>query len=129
VTSILTVACGQSSADDPGAEREGSMVVSGVHKPGPNGALYIEGSVADVILRDASGQEVGRESGNGLLRFEDLAPGQCTIEPAVRPCEGNCGYLDPRTDQCSDSVQVGKGVVRLRVVYRVGVPCRVYSEP
>jgi hypothetical protein len=104
------------------------MVVSGVHKPGPNGAPYIEGAVADLILRDASGQEVGRESGNGLLRFEDLAPGQYTIEPAVRPCEGNCGYLDPRIDQCSDFVQVGKGVVRLRVVYRVGLPCRVYSE-
>jgi hypothetical protein len=124
---LLTLtACAQVDAQPPPPEAKGSLVVSGTQKTGGvNGIWYTEGAVPDIILRDATGRSVGRKSGGGLLRFDNLAPGQYTIEPALRPCDANCDYLDPRTDACSGPVQIGADVVRLHVIYTMGEACRI----
>jgi len=129
VATLLAVgACAQSSADDPKAEENGSILLTADYKAGDNGVLYIEGAVAEVIVRDAAGQEISRGSGIDPLRFTVPAPGLYTIQPALRPCDGNCGYLDPRTDSCTTTVLVHADVVRLHVTYRVGEPCQIRSK-
>ena len=61
-----------------------------------------------------------------MLRFEHLRSGTYTLEPALRPCDGNCGQLDPRAAECAFPVKkVGATSVRLRVVFRGVEPCVV----
>ena len=79
--------------------------------------------MVEVRLRDASGVVVDTERGDGALRFDHLRSGTYTVEPALRPCDGNCGYLDPRVAECAWPVTVSGTTVRLRVVFRGDVPC------
>lgn len=127
-TLLFVGGCAQSSADDAEAQETGSILLTADYMAGDDGALYIEGAVAEVIVRDAEGQEISRESGVTPLQFTLPAPGLYTIEPALRPCAGNCGYLDPRTDSCSATVLVYTDEVRLHVTYRVGEPCQIHSK-
>jgi hypothetical protein len=101
-----------------------------VQEPAADGAVLVEGAVVEVRLRDASGRVVATEQGGGglplgPLRLDRLSPGSYTIEPALRPCHGNCGHLDPRVGECASPVKVGGTPVRLRVVFRGVEPCVV----
>ena len=102
----------------------GSVVVVSVQEPAADGAVYTEGAVVEVRLRDASGAVVDTERGDGALRFDDLKSGSYTVEPALRPCDGNCGYLDPPTDGCRESFMLD-GDRRMRVDFWVGQACVV----
>ena len=129
LATVLAVgACARSAADDPAAETTGSILLTADYKAGKDGALYIEGAIAEMIVRDATGREISRESGLGPLRFTVAVPGLYTIQPALRPCDGNCGYLDPRTDSCAMTALVAADVVRLHVTFRVGEPCQIHSR-
>lgn len=110
-------ACAQSFATERTVEQTGSIVVTSVQKSGDNGARYTEGAVPDIPLRDESGREIDPAAGDGH-RFTNLPAGEYTIKPALRPCDGNCEFLDPRTAGCSAIIPVGTGTVRLHVVFR-----------
>jgi hypothetical protein len=132
VVTLLLASC----ADDDGGgrpggsptsgEQAGTLTVQTSYQAGKGGAMYIEGALADVILRDESGTEVDTQtkSPGDPIRFEDLAPGSYTLEPALRPCDGNCGYLDGRTDDCTQTIEID-GDVEVKVAFTVGVPCEV----
>jgi hypothetical protein len=45
-------------------------------------------------------------------------------EATLRPCDGNCGYLDPATDGCHRTLRVSDDV-KAKVAFTVGKPCRV----
>lgn len=103
----------------------GSITVTNDVRPGRGGALYTEGAVADVILINEGGQHFAPEGEGGRLTFHRLKPGKYTIRPALRPCDGNCGYLDGRVDSCASQIHMGADNVRLHVVYRVGKACHI----
>jgi hypothetical protein len=124
---LLLAACAQTPETTPEASGPGEIVLTMDYRPGKNGALYPEGALAEVIVRDASGREVSRRLGGGPRRFTGLAPGRYTVQPALRPCDGNCGYLDARRDGCSATVRVVTGRVRLHVTYRVNQPCEIHG--
>ena len=76
---------------------------------------YIEGQVSHLIVRDGDGKEVVNRTFQTVdpaspVVDRELAPGRYEIESYQQPCNGNCGYLDPPTDRCVQSVAVGRGV-------------------
>jgi len=84
------------------------------------GALFIEGSYTYFRIENASGDAVVRH------RFTDrprkltirLRPGTYTLVTYERPCDGNCGYLDPPTARCESPFRVRRGSdVRVSVRY------------
>lgn len=88
---------------------------------------YTEGAIPEVVLRDTSGHKVRTVRGRSRMLFTGLSPGGYVIEPALRPCDGNCGTLDGRTDACAAKVDVGSGITHVKVVYRVGETCKVHT--
>jgi hypothetical protein len=88
--------------------------------------MYIEGALARMVVRDEDGKVVAsamKWPGKTFV-FADLQPGTYVLEPALRPCDGNCGYLDPPTDSCRHTLTID-GDVSIRVRFSVGDPCVV----
>jgi hypothetical protein len=70
---------------------------------------YIEGQVSYLIVRDEDGHVVVNRAFSGIRPNRPavdvhLAPGRYVVTSYQRPCDGNCGYLDPPTDRCRQSV-------------------------
>jgi hypothetical protein len=66
---------------------------------------YIEGQVSYLIVRDENGQVVAERAFSDTRPNRPaidvrLAPGRYVVTSYQRPCDGNCGYLDPPTDRC-----------------------------
>jgi hypothetical protein len=94
-----------------------------------DGPMYTEGALARLVLRDADGNVVATTTkwpGKQFV-FDGLTPGKYVLEPALRPCDGNCGYLDPPTDSCRESFTID-GDLSIRVEFTVGDPCVVGSS-
>ena len=69
------------------------------------GGSYIEGFIPYVRV-DEGGRPLfdERMKAAGDLAWETsaaLQPGRYRVTTYVRPCDGNCGLLDPRADRCS----------------------------
>ena len=91
-----------------------------------DGPMYIEGALARLVLRDEDGDVVAsamKWPGKKFV-FADLEPGTYVLEPALRPCDGNCDYLDPPTDSCRDTFAID-GDLSLQVDFSVGDRCVV----
>jgi hypothetical protein len=56
--------------------------------------------------------------------WNELKPGSYTLSAAVRPCDGNCGYLDPPVDSCEQTL-VLDGNKAVEVTFLFGHPCRI----
>ena len=133
VVAAVLAGCG-SNADDPapgGAptiveSHRATLTVATSYSEGRNGALYIEGALARLVLRDSDGNVAGAAThwpGKKFV-FADLDPGTYVLEPALRPCDGNCGYLDGPTDACRETLSID-GDMGVRVDFTVGEPCVV----
>jgi hypothetical protein len=87
---------------------------------------YTEGALVHMVLRDADGNiaDGGTKWPGKRFVFDGLDPGTYVLEPALRPCDGNCGYLDPPTDSCRDTLTID-GDLSVRVEFTVGDPCVV----
>jgi hypothetical protein len=93
-----------------------------------DGPMYIEGALAQIVLRDEGGAVVDRATkwpGKPIV-FDGLEPGSYSLEPALRPCDGNCGYLDPPTDSCRRMLTVDADLT-LTVRFSVGHACEVVA--
>lgn len=127
----LVTACG-SDASTPAAPPQPSppdavtLQVDTRLLPGADGALYTEGALAEVILRDSAGNPVARETARPpeAIRFPSLAPGTYTLAPALRPCDGNCGYLDGRTAGCRATLDLTADTT-VSVRFTVAAPCEI----
>ena len=122
---LVLAACQADPASDAGSG-DGAVQVTTTYRAGESGELYIEGAMVDIILRDTSGEVIGHESaapGEPIV-FSDLPTGTYVIAPALRPCDGNCGSLDARTDGCHDTVDVA-GELRIQVSFQVLSPCAI----
>ncbi len=83
--------------------------------------VYIEGSISFVRVRAADGEVVVRRR-TAKARFRmvrKLPPGRYRVVSYQRPCDGNCGFLDPPTDRCARRVRVlSGGLTDVRVTLR-----------
>jgi hypothetical protein len=90
--------------------------------------VYREGARAELILRDDAGEVVERRvvRPGRSVEFHELPVGEYRLEPALRPCDGNCGYLDPRLDDCGGTVKA-TGSVQVRVDFVVRSSCTLHG--
>ena len=100
-----------------------------------DGPLYIEGSLSflGVDLASAGGQPDAKEvaaAGPGAVIFDELlVPDEYRLVSYQRPCDGNCGYLDPPTDRCAMTLDLQPGETRdITIVVRPGSRCRVTGD-
>ena len=75
---------------------------------------YIEGQTSYVVVRDATGKVVLRRSffefdTPGAVVDRQLPPGRYEVVSYQRPCDGNCGYLDPPVDRCTRRITLTAG--------------------
>jgi hypothetical protein len=96
--------------------------------PGPakNGGMYIEGAVPRFHLTDTAGKEIepDPDPDGEAPTYSGLAAGTYTLSAGQRPCDGNCGYLDPLTDRCKKEITVAADLT-VHVAFTDGAPCRI----
>ena len=93
-------------------------------------ALYIEGAKSYVSAEPENGSDTKEaelsyadRASTGSLRLD---PGRYTLKSWQRPCDGNCGYLDPPTDECSAPVEVTSGAdTRVKIEVEPGKGCKI----
>lgn len=87
------------------------------------GPMYIEGSVSYVRLEGP--ETVERQLDDGLAELE-VDAGRYVLQSWQRPCDGNCGYLDPPTDRCETTFEAGAGAaLHALIVVRPGKGCTI----
>jgi hypothetical protein len=135
LTATLLVGCASPSSENAVAPRTevsssatSTLIVATAYRHDSSWHVYREGAKAEIILRDDTGKEVDIRTVNlgRSVRFKDLPPGEYELEPATRPCDGNCGYLDPRLHDCRGTVEVTR-TLQVRVSFVVAAPCTVHS--
>jgi D-alanyl-D-alanine dipeptidase len=119
---IALVACSSPAfADDRGVLRVRQV----------SEGLYIEGAVSYLQLR-RHGRVVLRRSyrpGRRVALRRRLRAGRYRLRSWQRPCDGNCGTLDPPTDACSRRMFVpAGGSVRAVVRLRPGRGCSIRNH-
>jgi zinc D-Ala-D-Ala dipeptidase len=90
--------------------------------------LYVEGSISYVRVRGVRGKlVVAKRVNRPRFRMQRrLAPGRYKVITYQRPCDGNCGTLDPPTDRCARHVHVfSGGLTEVAVRVRPGRRCRM----
>jgi hypothetical protein len=119
---------GPATPEPDGTPVENTLLVRTTYDAGHPWIVYREGAMAEIILRDDAGQVVDRRivRPGRPVEFRDLPAGDYRLEPALRPCDGNCGYLDPRMDDCRATVAVTRSV-RVRVDFAVGDSCTLHG--
>ncbi len=77
---------------------------------------FMEGSVSYLVVRDATGdvvtwrEFVGTGIGRPAVGLDvTIDPGSYSVDSFQRPCDANCGFLDPPTMQCSSHVSLRSG--------------------
>jgi hypothetical protein len=89
---------------------------------------YIEGSIGFVRIENLLGRRIAQKNFRNAkeLRFFALRPGRYRMVSFQRPCDGNCGVLDPPTDKCSKLVKIqGRATVKATVVVRPSAGCTI----
>jgi hypothetical protein len=117
----------RSPASSPAAA-DGTLIVREHQLPADG--MYIEGYVSFLRVHDADGDVVMyRRFDVGDPRvhlYVTLSPGSYTVTRFIRPCDGNCGYLDRPTERCSQALKLAPekttvAVARTRVGHRCDI--------
>ena len=126
---LLVTGCGNHEpvSLSPGVDPAGQFRLT-VHtsvKPGKHGELFTEGSVPEIRLRAEDGTVIEPTKDHvAIAVFPRISPGSYRLTAALRPCDGNCGYLDGPTTPCAATVRVHADQ-EVTVRWRVGESCRV----
>lgn len=127
---LLAAGCAtsaQSSTDlSPSASGLGTGRLVVTQEMAKGAGVYIEGYVPFVTVAQ-NGQEVfsARMEFDQTLTHE-LPAGSYQLTFTVRPCDGNCGYLDPPTETCSKAFTIeAEQTVHANAVERPGEGCSI----
>jgi hypothetical protein len=126
---LLLTACGghEPVPLSPGVDPAGQVRLT-VHtsvQPGRHGEMFSEGSLPEIRLTGPDGTMLEPEQDHAAIAvFPRLAPGSYRLAAALRPCDGNCGYLDAPTTPCAATVRVHADD-DVTVRWRVGEICHV----
>jgi hypothetical protein len=118
--SIVVAACGGTETVRPAdTQPPGSVTVRVEQLYDMSKGMYVEGAFSYVRIEDANGNELVEKRLDDSEQADDLVPTSTTtlgLDPGTyrlvsyqRPCDGNCGYLDPPTDKCSREIVVDSG--------------------
>jgi hypothetical protein len=106
----LLTACGADPAPHgapglgPGVDPAGRITLT-VHTS--QALMFTEGAVPEVRLTAPDGTGLSPEKDHvDDAVFSGLDAGRYQVQAALRPCDGNCGYLDPPTLTCEAAVVV-----------------------
>jgi hypothetical protein len=101
----------------------------------PSDGMYIEGYVAFLRVRSVPNGDVlihrRFDVADPLVRLHtQLKPGTYRVIRFIRPCDGNCGVLDHKTERCAATVEVTAdgethATVRTRMFHR----CEIRVKP
>jgi hypothetical protein len=133
---LVAPACGDTS--EPASEGFGPVDVRIQQVLDFSKGRYTEGSYSYVRVERPDGEEVLKERlGNDRECSESecvseivlpLVPGEYRFVSFQRPCEGNCGFLDPPTDRCDRLVGVrAEEAQNVVVTVRPGEGCTIRS--
>lgn len=85
---------------------------------------FMEGSLTEVTVRDEQGRTVleqrQREPGQRAILARSLPAGDYTLVARERPCQGNCGMLDPPAGECELDLDVEPDAATRVVVQLAG---------
>jgi hypothetical protein len=86
---------------------------------------YREGAIYYVALaRGRRTAATAHRSSSGVLVLR-VKPARYRLSSWARPCEGNCGGLDPPTDRCARQVALQRGTRKVVIVSTARSPCRI----
>lgn len=93
-------------------------------KPGRHGEVFTEGAVPEIRLVSKTGTTISpaRDHVDSPV-FKHLEAGRYVLKAVLRPCDGNCGYLDGPVSPCRTVVHVPADATA-RVTWRIGEDCR-----
>lgn len=99
------------------------LVIEQIH----TGCCFAEGSISYLVIRHVDGTlvtwrefDAGGEGKAQVGLDVTLAPGTFRLESFQRPCDANCGFLDPAVMKCSRQISLSSGqVVRIMVRWAV----------
>ncbi|MFN8194100.1 MAG: hypothetical protein U0R80_07435 [Nocardioidaceae bacterium] len=93
------------------------------------GPIYTEGAVQVYRLTDSAGHDIEPTSTTKMgVTWEGLEPGSYGFAAAQRPCDANCGNLDPPVDGCDQTIDLTEDV-DLSLTFAVGEPCSIARGP
>jgi hypothetical protein len=93
-------------------------------RPGAHGLMFVEGAVPEIRLVSSTGATFTPVHDHTKTAvFRDLPADRYRLTGALRPCDGNCGYLDPPTGTCSTVIRVPADSTAT-VSWRIGEHCR-----
>jgi hypothetical protein len=138
IAALALAAAGCGTADEVEAPRQPAVEPSRlvVHESRvTDGPVYAEGSVSylGVGPTSAGGQldatEVDATGPGAVIYDQRLRPDEYRLVSYQRPCDGNCGYLDPPTDGCTITLELRPGETRdITILVRPGSRCRVTGD-
>ena len=104
---ILLVAVGVAGCHDSSSKDEGQPVVVRVQYA-PKAPVFIEGAVTQLALVTRSGSTKATKQANTTVPvlLGAVDPGRYILRATVRPCNANCGHLDPPAFRCRGPVVV-----------------------
>jgi hypothetical protein len=109
LVALAAAGCGATERASAPSGPAGELRVREIHVTGA--PYFVEGAITYVRV---AGEEHTLQPPTELRL--DLPVGNHQIEIWHRPCDGNCGYLDPPTDRCSAAVDVGEGETALATI-------------
>jgi hypothetical protein len=122
VAAVL-VACTSADTGGPLGPDPGSTV--SVRAAVRTGVIFDEGSLSEIRLVAPDGTVLRpRKDHTDNAVFAGLATGTYQLRAALRPCDANCGYLDPPVFACSAPVRV-EDDRDFRVTWVAASACRI----
>jgi hypothetical protein len=125
VASLAVTACGGRERPAAGGQPSGELRIVEVRVPGSPVPIEGEFSYVRATGDDGAPAAEGRLDSEGALRLR-LAAGRYTLRVWHRTCDGNCGFLDPPSDRCEQTLDLAADeVVKLTIENTPGSPCRL----
>jgi hypothetical protein len=123
VAATVLVACSTGDTGGPLGPDPGATV--SVHAAVGTGPRFYEGALPEIRLVAADGTVLRpRKDHAGTADFPGVSTGHYRLRASLRPCDGNCGYLDPPVLTCSAPIRVDRDAT-FRVTWTRTRPCRV----
>jgi hypothetical protein len=125
----LLAGCGSATSSEPRTAspeiQTSTLTVTTEIRPGHHGAMFTEGAVPEIRVVTGDGTELTpREDHVSPAVFEGLTTGDYRLRAVLRPCDGNCGYLDGPMSPCGASLHVADDLT-YAVHWKVGEDCTV----
>jgi hypothetical protein len=125
---VLVTSCAAGAASTPASTpSDGLLVVT--QEMARSGAVYGEGYVPFItVSRD------GQDIFTARMQFDrplsrSLGAGSYLLTFTVRPCDANCGYLDPAAETCSVTFTMKPDqTVRAHAIERPGHDCMITTS-